>query len=83
MGRFISILALVVLLFGLSVPAARACATCYGASDSPMAQGMNMGILTLLVVVATVLFGIVTFFIYVARKAAKMAAAASVRNQTN
>jgi hypothetical protein len=35
-----------------------ACATCYGASDAPMAHGMNMGILVLLLVVASVLSGI-------------------------
>jgi len=43
---------------------ASACATCYGASDSPLAQGMNWGILTLLVVVFSVLSGIVGFFVH-------------------
>lgn len=42
-----------------------ACATCYGASDSPMAQGMNWGIMTLLVVIGCVLGGIVSFFVYI------------------
>ncbi|MGO8765916.1 MAG: hypothetical protein ACLQSR_12395 [Limisphaerales bacterium] len=32
-----------------------ACAACYGKSDSPLAQGMNWGIFTLLGVVAPVL----------------------------
>jgi hypothetical protein len=41
-----------------------ACATCFGASDSPLAQGMNWGILTLLLVVFTVLSGIVGFFVH-------------------
>jgi len=45
-----------------------ACATCYGASDSPLAQGMNWGIMTLLVVVFTVLCGIVGFFVHVGRR---------------
>jgi len=41
-----------------------ACAACYGQSDSPLAQGMNWGIMTLLVVIACVLGGIVSFFVY-------------------
>jgi hypothetical protein len=45
-----------------------ACAACYGASDSPMAQGMNAGIFSLLGVVVTVLGGIAGFFIYLAKK---------------
>ena len=48
----------------------RACAACFGASDSPMAKGMNWGIFSLLVVVVTVLGGIAAFFIYLARKSA-------------
>ena len=47
-----------------------ACAACYGQSDSPMAQGMNWGIMSLLVVVAVVLGGVATFFVYLARRAA-------------
>ena len=54
-----------------------ACAACYGASDSPLAQGMNMGILFLLVVIGSVLVGISTFFIFVARNSARLAAAAA------
>lgn len=37
-----------------------ACATCFGASDDKMAQGMNMGIVALLVVVTGVLAGLLT-----------------------
>jgi hypothetical protein len=47
-----------------------ACAACYGQSDSPMAQGMNWGILSLLVVVVCVLGTIATFFVCLARRAA-------------
>ena len=32
-------------------PSLMACATCYGQSDSKLAEGMNWGILTLMVVV--------------------------------
>jgi len=47
-----------------------ACATCFGQSDSPMAQGMNWGIFTLLGVIVTVLATIFGFFVYLIRKAA-------------
>lgn len=47
---------------------AQACATCFGKSDSKLAEGMNWGILTLLFVVFFVLGGISSFFIYIARR---------------
>jgi heme/copper-type cytochrome/quinol oxidase subunit 2 len=46
----------------------RACAACTGLSDSPLAVGMNWGILTLLGVVLTVLSGVLVFFVHVIRK---------------
>jgi hypothetical protein len=49
-----------------------ACATCYGASDSPLAQGMNWGIMTLLAVVCAVMCGIVGFFVHVSRRAKRL-----------
>lgn len=49
-----------------------ACATCFGRSDSPLAQGMNMGILVLLGVVLSVLAACVGFFVHVARRAARL-----------
>ena len=49
---------------------AMACAACYGKSDSPMAQGMNAGIFTLLGVIGLVLVGAGTFFVVLARRAA-------------
>jgi len=52
-----------------------ACATCFGRSDSKLAQGMNMGILSLLAVVFFVLGGIAAFFVYLARKSATTPAA--------
>jgi hypothetical protein len=66
--KFIGVWALV---FGV-LPSAHACATCYGASDSPLAQGMNWGILTLLGFIGAVLFGIVAFFVHVGRNAARL-----------
>ena len=47
-----------------------ACAACYGQSDSPMAQGLNWGILSLLAVVVPVLGCIAGFFVFIAKKAA-------------
>ena len=51
---------------------ALACATCYGASDSPLAQGMNWGIVTLLGVIGSVLAGVVAFFVHVGVKSARL-----------
>jgi hypothetical protein len=51
-----------------------ACAACYGQSDSPMAQGMNWGIFSLLAVVVVVLGGVAAFFVFLARRSAALAA---------
>src|SRR3954451_11851238 len=59
-----------------------ACAACYGKSDSPMAKGMNWGIASLLVVVATVLSAFATFFVYLAKKSAAVEASGSVENRS-
>jgi hypothetical protein len=40
-----------------------------------MAQGMNMGIFTLLIVILSVLAGIACFFFYIIRRAARFEAA--------
>jgi hypothetical protein len=48
----------------------RACAACYGQSDSPLASGVTWGILSLLVVVMGVLGSIVTFFVFMNKRAA-------------
>lgn len=52
--------------------AAIACAACFGRSDSKLAQGMNLGIFTLLLLVLGVLGGFAAFFIYLARRSAGM-----------
>lgn len=54
---------------------ALACAACYGQSDSPMARGMNAGILTLLAIIGCVLCGAATFFVFLARRASTTAKA--------
>lgn len=53
---------------------AGACATCFGQTDSPLGKGLNWGIFALLVVVNCVLAGICSFFVYVARRSAKLEA---------
>jgi hypothetical protein len=54
--------------------AAHACAACYGKADGPLADGMNWGIMSLLVLVVLVLGGFASFFIYLARRSAAFAA---------
>ena len=48
---------------------ASACATCFGAADSPMVRSMNAGILSLLVVILGVLGGIVGFIFHLRKQA--------------
>jgi len=50
-----------------------ACAACYGASDSPLAKGMNWGIFSLLGVVVMVLGSVASFFVFIGKKAAAAA----------
>ena len=49
--------------------AALACPVCFGASDSPLASAINMGVIMMLGVVAAVLGAFATFFIYLNRRA--------------
>lgn len=48
---------------------ALACPVCFGENDSPMAQAMNLGVLTMLVIVAGVLAGFASFVIHLMRRA--------------
>jgi hypothetical protein len=52
---------------------AAACAACFGKSNEAMAQGMNMGIFALLAVIGSVLIGVASFAIFLARRAARFA----------
>lgn len=65
-------------LFAVFAPAKMfACAACYGGNiDSPMAEGMNWGIFTLLGIVATVLATFLFFLIHIIRKSEALNAAA-------
>ena len=55
----------IVLFMVVSSPSLLACATCYGQSDSKLAEGMNWGILTLIIVSYGVLMRIASFFGYI------------------
>jgi uncharacterized membrane protein YphA (DoxX/SURF4 family) len=75
-------LAAVVAAAWLALPqAAAACATCYGAADSPMTQGMNNGILTLIGVVGLVYVGIGKVFLDFRRRARRLSQQATVRQR--
>ena len=50
-----------------------ACASCFGESDSSMAEGMNAGVLTLLIIVGGTLAAIAAFFIYLICRGARYA----------
>ena len=69
------IVVLTFLLLSSMTPAVLACAVCGGASDSPMAQGMNWGIFSLLAVIVPMLGLIASFFVFLAKKSAQVAAA--------
>lgn len=66
------------LILALSAHSAMACAMCYanGNANSPLTQGMNWGIFSLLFVIVCVLGAIASFFIYLARKSAAVNASA-------
>lgn len=57
----------------LSPTRAAACAVCFGQTDSPLAEGMNWGILSLLAVVVLIWAAILTVVITLARRAARLA----------
>ena len=60
------------LLMVLAKPMAFGCAACFGRSDSPMAYGMNAGIMTLLAVILSMLALVATFFVFIVRRAAQV-----------
>ncbi len=72
MKRLIRSALLPALLLLGSQSAVRACAACYGKSDSAMARSLNASIFTLMGVVGTVLIGAASFFVFLAKRAASM-----------
>ena len=49
-----------------------ACAACFGKTDSRLAEGMNWGILSLLVILSFVLGGFLAVGIYIVKRSAAM-----------
>ena len=65
-----AVLRVVVAMALLAAPrVALACPVCFGQSDSPLARGVNMGVLFLLGTITAVLIGFAAFMIYLARRA--------------
>lgn len=65
-------LGIVALMLGLLLGAPAhvlACPACVGTTDSPLATGMNLGILTLVGVTVTMLLAMGAFFVHLARRA--------------
>ena len=62
----------ILLVLALNTDEVFACATCFGKSDSPLAKGMNMGIFSLLGVIGFVLCGVAGFFVFLARRSARV-----------
>ena len=82
MKRMKALLPIAAVAFALQPGPLLACAACYGQSDSPMAQGMNWGIFSLLAVIVSVLGGIGGFFIFLARKSGSPANQPVLLNQS-
>lgn len=65
-------LVMIIALVGLLLVSARpalACPVCFGATDSPMAAGVNNGIFFLLGIIGAVQLGFVALFVSVRRRA--------------
>jgi hypothetical protein len=70
-------------LLALQPVSSWACAACYGASDAPMAQGMNWGIMSLLGIIGCVLMGVAGFFVYLVRRAARQSLLTAVAKSSS
>jgi hypothetical protein len=55
-----------------SAQAAMACSVCYGDPNSPITKGVEAGVLVLLGVVGTVLFGLASLLLFWVRRAANL-----------
>lgn len=72
MARRIRIFAAVVFVTSVALGTstdAVACPVCFGQSDGPMAQGVNLAILALLGITVAMLASFAAFFVYLARRA--------------
>ena len=79
-GKFLKFFSLSLALAAFAPSQLFACAACYGRSDSPLASGINWGIFTLFCVIGSVLASIATFFVFIIRKEAALAAKAAAEN---
>lgn len=61
-----------VLFLMLASATTHACTACFGQSDSNMARGMNMGIMVLLMIITSVLAGVASFFVFLARRTSRL-----------
>jgi hypothetical protein len=75
------------ILMTATSPNVLACTACFGKSDSNMANGMNMGIFALLLVITSVLCGVASFFVFIARRSHHLqeahVAQTTAENRTN
>jgi len=69
--------ALATLTLVLAPRVALACPVCFGNSDAPMAKATNSGIIFMLVIVGVMLTAFASFFIYLIRRANRVAADAA------
>ena len=67
-SKLACLLVIPVALVMIGADVAHACPYCYGASDDPMAKGMNNGIMVLLGVIGSVQLGFVALFVAVWRR---------------
>jgi len=68
-SRLPACLAIVAMALNLFSTPLFACAVCFGQSNSTQARGMTWGILSLLFILLCVLGGVVSFFVYLGRRA--------------
>jgi hypothetical protein len=68
-SRRLSVTVLVATLLLAAPRESLACPVCFGASDSPLAVAVNMGVFVMLGFVAVMLSAFAAFFVYLARRA--------------
>jgi hypothetical protein len=68
-----TLLTLLTLAFLAAPRVAWACPMCFGENNSPMTAAMKAGIVFMLIIVAGVLGGFASFFIYLIRRAKRVA----------
>ena len=68
MKRAIMLVATFAIVTVCAAQPAMACPVCFGATDSPMAEGVNNGILVLLGVIGSVQVGFVALFVGIRRR---------------